>query len=133
MARLVAFVMSVIQIVPHWAFVMSVIQIVPHWAFGKSPLISHHDACHFDECVRWEAVILFVISEIPFGDVDASFPSRERTQVHLPPVRDFLFCVRKDDTSVHYSARRDVVDEVNTVYLKPSALINFRIWALVSC
>ncbi len=24
-------------------------------------------------------------SEIPSGDVDASFPSRERTQVHLPP------------------------------------------------
>jgi hypothetical protein len=53
--------------------------------------------------------------------------------VHLSPVRDFLFFVKEDDTSVHYLARRDVVDEVKTVFLKSSALINCRSWALVTC
>ena len=30
-------------------------------------------------------VIFFMGSGIPSGDVDASFPSRKRTQEHLPP------------------------------------------------
>ncbi len=36
-------------------------------------------------------IILFRLSEIVFGGIDASFPSRERTQVHLRhPKEEFI-------------------------------------------
>jgi hypothetical protein len=36
-------------------------------------------------------IILFRLSEIVFGGIDASFPSRERTQVHLcNPKEEFI-------------------------------------------